>query len=65
MGRICRRQPSRLSVNLGTYLALTGWVDFFDRYRLLALTCGSFLGGGVNFLMSTLYVYRRQTAPMS
>ena len=51
-----------LSVNLGTYLALTGWTDFFDRYRLLALTCGFFLGGGVNFLMSNLYVYRRQTA---
>ena len=48
-----------LGVSLGTYLALTGWTDFFDRHRLLALTCGIVLGGAVNFLTSTLYVYRR------
>lgn len=49
-----------LGVNLGSYLALTAWIDFFDRHRLLALTCGVALGGAVNFLTSALYVYRRQ-----
>ena len=48
-----------LGVNLGTYFALTGWIEFFDRHRLLALTCGVALGGAVNFLTSALYVYRR------
>ena len=51
-----------LGVNLGSYLALTAWIDFFDRHRLLALTCGVALGGAVNFLTSALYVYRRQAA---
>ena len=52
-----------LGVNLGTYLALTGWIDFFDRHRLLALICGVALSGGVNFLNSARVVYRQQAAP--
>ena len=52
------------AVNVGSYLALTGWTDFFERHRLLALTCGAALGGAVNFLTSALYVYRRQATSM-
>ena len=54
-----------LCVNLGSYLALTGWIDFFDRHRLLALTGGVALGGAINFLTSALIVYRRQAAPQA
>ena len=48
-----------LGANVGGYLVLTGHVGFFDRYRLLALVVGVGLGGVLNFLLATLYVYRR------
>ena len=48
-----------LVVNVGSYATLTSFVGVFDRYRLLALVVGVGLGGVVNFLLSTLYVYRR------
>ena len=47
-----------LSANVGSYLALTSHVAVFARQPLLAFFLGIALGGGVNFLMSTLYVYR-------
>ncbi|MCY4373694.1 MAG: glycosyltransferase family 2 protein [Spirochaetaceae bacterium] len=50
-----------LSVNVGTYLVLTSFVDLFARHRLPALVCGVLLGGGVNFLVANRYVYRRRT----
>ena len=48
-----------LGANVGGYLVLTSHVGFFDRYRLLALVVGVGLGGVLNFLLATLYVYRR------
>ena len=50
-----------LVVNVGTYAALTSFVGVFDRHRLLALLIGIGLGGAVNFLLATLYVYRRHS----
>lgn len=46
-------------VNVGSYATLTSFVGFFDRYRLLAFLIGVGLGGLVNFVLATLYVYRR------
>ena len=51
-----------LVVNVGSYAVLTSFIGVFDRYRLLALVVGVGLGGVVNFLLSTLYVYRQHTA---
>ena len=48
-----------LGANVGTYAALTTWVSAFDRHRILALLVGVALGGALNFLAATLYVYRR------
>ena len=50
-------------VNVGSYVILTSFVDVFDRYRLLAFLAGVGLGGTVNFLLATLYVYGRRAAP--
>ena len=52
-----------LTANVGSYAALTSLVGFFDHHRLLALAAGVGLGGGVNFLLSTLFVYRRHRSP--
>ena len=51
-----------LAVNVGSYAALTSFTDVFDRHRLLALLTGVGLGGLVNFMLSTLFVYRRHSA---
>ena len=51
-----------LVVNVGSYAGLTSFVGVFDRHRLLALVAGVGLGGLVNFLVATLYVYRRHVA---
>ena len=48
-----------LFVNVGCYVTLTSLVGVFDRHRVLALVAGVALGGIVNFLLATLYVYRR------
>ena len=48
-----------LVVNVGSYVALTSFVGAFDRNRVLALVAGVALGGVVNFLLATLYVYHR------
>ena len=47
------------AVNVSSYATLTSFVGFFDRYRLLAFLIGVGLGGLVNFVLATLYVYRR------
>ena len=52
-----------LIANVGSYAVLTSLVGFFDRYRLLALVAGVGLGGAVNFLLATVFVYRRHRAP--
>ena len=52
-----------LVINVGSYTALTSFVDVFDRHRLLAFGLGVGLGGVVNFLLATLYVYHRHAAP--
>ena len=51
-----------LAVNVGSYAALTSFTDVFDRHRLLALLTGVGLGCLVNFMLSTLFVYRRHSA---
>ena len=53
-----------LVVNVGSYTALTSFIDVFDRHRLLALMLGVGLGSLTNFLLATLYVYRRHAAPI-
>ncbi len=50
------------AVNVGSYLVLTSFVAVFARQPLLAFFFGIVLGGGINFLVSTLYVYRRHAA---
>ena len=50
-----------LGANVGSYAALTTWVGVFDRHRILALLVGVGLGGFLNFLAATLYVYRRHS----
>lgn len=52
-----------LVVNVGSYAVLTSFTGVFDRFRLLALLIGVALGGLVNFLLATLYVYRRHAVP--
>ena len=49
-----------LAVNVGTYTALTTFVDLFDRHRLLALVCGVVLGSAVNYPAASLYAYPRR-----
>ena len=51
-----------LVVNVGSYAALTSFTGVFDRHRLLALLTGVGLGGLVNFVLATLFVYRRHSA---
>lgn len=51
-----------LIVNVGGYIALTNYVEFFDQNRIIALIIGVLLGSMVNFLASTLLVYRRHIA---
>lgn len=52
-----------LGVNVGSYLALTSFVEIFVRHPLYAFFLGIVLGGGINFLVSTWYVYRRPSGP--
>lgn len=52
-----------LGVNVGSYLALTRYVEFFAHRPLFAFLFGIVLGGGINFLVSTRYVYRRHADP--
>ena len=49
------------SVNVGSYTVLTSLVDFFASHRLLALLLGVLLATLVNFLLASLYVYRRHS----
>ena len=51
-----------LSVNVGTYTALTSSVAFFDRNRLLALVGGVACGSIANYLVANGYVYGRRSA---
>ena len=48
-----------LAANVGSYAALPTWVGVFDRHRTLAPLVGVGLGGTLNFLLATAYVYRR------
>ena len=47
-----------LVTNVGTYVALTGTVDFFDEYRLLAMVAGVFVGMAANFAVADRFVFR-------
>jgi|TARA_Y100000031_G_scaffold154366_1_gene201781 dolichol-phosphate mannosyltransferase len=44
-------------VSWGSYFVLTTFIDFFDRYRLLALLLGAAMGTVFNFTIASLYVY--------
>lgn len=48
-----------LVTNVGTYVALTGTVAFFDAYRLLAMLAGVFVGMTANFAVADRFVFRR------
>ena len=50
-----------LVVNVGSYVTLTSFVGFFARYPLVAFFLGIIFAGGVNFAVSTLYVYRQHS----
>ena len=50
------------AASVGSYVALTSFVAAFIRQPLLAFFFGILLGGGINFLVSTLYVYRQHAA---
>lgn len=52
-----------LGINVGSYLILTSFVEIFIRHPLYAFFLGIVLGGGVNFLVSSHYVYRRHSDP--
>ena len=51
-----------LALNVGTYAALTSFVGFFERNRLLALVCGVAVGSIANYLVANGYVYGRRRA---
>ena len=51
-----------LGFNVGTYAALTSFVAFFGRNRLLALVCGVAVGSIANYLVANGYVYGRRRA---
>jgi dolichol-phosphate mannosyltransferase len=50
------------SINGGGYYLLTTHVEFFDRYRLLALLLGVGMGAIFNFFASSLFVYSEKRA---
>ena len=50
-----------LGINVGSYLVLTSFVEIFIHHPLYAFVLGIALGGGVNFLVSSLYVYQRHS----
>jgi putative flippase GtrA len=50
------------SVNWGSYFLFTSHVEFFDRYRLLALLLGVGMGAMFNFFASSLFVYSEKRA---
>lgn len=52
-----------LVINVGSYLVLTGYFEFFDRYRVFTLFCGGVAGYVVNFLLANFRVYRQHHAP--
>ncbi|MDE0114675.1 MAG: glycosyltransferase family 2 protein [Albidovulum sp.] len=45
--------------NFGSYLALTGMLDLFQRNQTFALICGVALGTAANYAMATLFVFPR------
>ncbi len=54
-----------LTVNAGSYALLTTFVAYFIDRRWLALLFGVALGGLLNFVLATRYVYRRSSRPPS
>ena len=52
-----------LGANVGTYTLLTTLVEFFGRYRFVALAFGIGLGSLFNFLAATSVVYREHSEP--
>ena len=50
------------SVNIGTYLALTGHVPWFEGHHLLALATGVVCGAAINFAVASSIVFQTQTA---
>ena len=47
-----------LVTNVGAYIALTGTIAFFDRYRILALVAGVLVGMAANFAVADRFVFR-------
>ena len=45
-------------INWGCYVLLTGFVPFFDQYRILALMVGVIAGMGSNFLAARTFVFK-------
>ena len=45
------------AVNFGSYALLTDNIDFFTRYKVLALALGVGLGMGFNFMSSRIFVF--------
>ena len=46
-----------LITNVGTYVALTGTVVFFNEYRLLAMVAGVLVGMAANFTVADRFVF--------
>ena len=46
-------------VNYGSYLALTGLLEFFQHNQTFALICGVALGTSANYAVATLFVFPR------
>ena len=52
-----------LSLNVGSYTALTTFVAVFDRHRLLALVAGTAVGSVANFILASTLVYPPRPTP--
>lgn len=53
------------AANVGTYVALTANVGFFEQERIAALICGVGVGATANFLIASKYVYPRGSTVIS
>lgn len=46
------------TVNTGSYILLTNYIDFFNQFKVIGLMIGVILGMGFNFLFSNLFVFQ-------
>lgn len=53
------------AANVGTYVALTANVGFFEQERIAALICGVGVGATANFLIASKYVYPQGSTVIS